>query len=211
MVLSFRLRLVRVKVFPENILFSGNAIFRKGKCFHVFGCISKNVLENIFWCLVVFLKIPQKTHFLLVAHIFSVAKRIYNIINSSIQKHKQNPEKKSSNPVTFSHIFSVAKQQKHKQTQKHKHSGQIQKHKHFLGSTRGCNRAKHHADRDRCGALRDLGGRSQRSRWTISARSAFLVVRSKLWTISLFSWPSSFFLWLSLSLLRVEGNCLKVK
>ena len=43
-----RLRLVRVKVFPENILFSGNAIFRKGKCFHVFGCISKNFLENIF-------------------------------------------------------------------------------------------------------------------------------------------------------------------
>ena len=43
-----RLRLVRVKVFPENILFSGNAIFRKGKCFHVFGCISKNVSKNIF-------------------------------------------------------------------------------------------------------------------------------------------------------------------
>ena len=44
----FRLRLVRVKVFPKNILFSGNAIFRKGKCFYVFGCISKNVSENIF-------------------------------------------------------------------------------------------------------------------------------------------------------------------
>ena len=43
-----RLRLVRVKVFPENILFSGNTIFRKGKCFHVFGCISKNVSKNIF-------------------------------------------------------------------------------------------------------------------------------------------------------------------
>ena len=53
-----RLRLVHVKVFPENILFSGNAIFRKGKCFHVFSCISKNVSKNIFWCLVVFLKIP---------------------------------------------------------------------------------------------------------------------------------------------------------
>ena len=55
--LYIRLCLVRVKVFPENILFFGNAIFRKGKCFHVFGCISKNVSENIFWCLVVFLKI----------------------------------------------------------------------------------------------------------------------------------------------------------
>ena len=45
---DYRLRLVRVKVFPENILFFGNAIFRKGKCFHVFGCISKNVSKNIF-------------------------------------------------------------------------------------------------------------------------------------------------------------------
>ena len=44
--------------FPENIPFSRNAIFRKGKCFHVFGCISKNVSKNIFRCLVVFLKIP---------------------------------------------------------------------------------------------------------------------------------------------------------
>ena len=34
------------------------------------------------------------------SHIFSVAKQIYNIIHSSIQKNKQNPEKKkSSNPV----------------------------------------------------------------------------------------------------------------
>ena len=47
----FRLCLVRVKAFPENIPFSGNAIFRKGKCFYVFGCISKNFPKNIFWCL----------------------------------------------------------------------------------------------------------------------------------------------------------------
>ena len=33
------------------MLLSGNAIFWKGKCFHVFGCISKNFLKNIFWCL----------------------------------------------------------------------------------------------------------------------------------------------------------------
>ena len=37
--------------FPENIPFFGNAIFRKGKCFYVFGCISKNFLKKIFWCL----------------------------------------------------------------------------------------------------------------------------------------------------------------
>ena len=46
-----RLCLVHVKVFPENILFSRNAIFRKGKCFHVFGCISKYFSQNILWCL----------------------------------------------------------------------------------------------------------------------------------------------------------------
>ena len=50
-ILHLTLCLVRVKAFPENILFSGNAIFRKGKCFHVFGCISKNFPKNIFWCL----------------------------------------------------------------------------------------------------------------------------------------------------------------
>ena len=46
-----RLCLVYVKAFPENIPFFWNAIFWKGKCFHVFGCISKNFLKNIFWCL----------------------------------------------------------------------------------------------------------------------------------------------------------------
>ena len=51
--IHFRLRLclVLVKAFPENILFFENAIFRKGKYFHVFGCISKKFSKNIFWCL----------------------------------------------------------------------------------------------------------------------------------------------------------------
>ena len=44
-------KFIRVKAFPENIPFSGNAIFRKGKYFHVFGYISKNFLKNIFCCL----------------------------------------------------------------------------------------------------------------------------------------------------------------
>ena len=39
-------RLVRVKVFPENIPFFGNAIFRKGKRFHVFGCHKIRFTEN---------------------------------------------------------------------------------------------------------------------------------------------------------------------
>ena len=121
-------------------------------------CKSISGKENVFMCLVAFRKMFRKIFsgvwlyswkyhrkhifylLLTFSHIFSVVKRIYNIIYSSIQKHKQNLEKKSSNPVTFSHIFSVAKQQKHKQTQKHKH---------FLGSTRGCNCAKHRANRDR--------------------------------------------------------------
>ena len=46
-----RLCLVAVKRFPENTYFSEMLIFGKGKYFHVFGCISKNFPENIFWCL----------------------------------------------------------------------------------------------------------------------------------------------------------------
>ena len=38
--------LVHVKVFPENISFFGNVIFRKGKCFHVFGCQKIRFTEN---------------------------------------------------------------------------------------------------------------------------------------------------------------------
>ena len=64
--------MVRVKAFSENILFFRNTIFWKGKCFHVFGCISKNFPKNIFWCLE---KKKEKTN---------------------PEKHGQNPEKKSS-------------------------------------------------------------------------------------------------------------------
>ena len=49
---SIRLRLVRVKAFPENISFSENAIFRKGKCIQVFGCVGIRFAENQFRCLV---------------------------------------------------------------------------------------------------------------------------------------------------------------
>ena len=42
------------KIFSRKYLFSGNAIFRKGKYFQVFGCIMKIALENIFMCLVTF-------------------------------------------------------------------------------------------------------------------------------------------------------------
>ena len=43
--------MVAVKRFPENTYFSEMLFSGKGKYFHVFGCISKNFLENIFWCL----------------------------------------------------------------------------------------------------------------------------------------------------------------
>ena len=36
---------------PEEWLKELNAIFRKGKCFYVFGCISKKFPKNIFWYL----------------------------------------------------------------------------------------------------------------------------------------------------------------
>ena len=42
------------KIFFGKYLFSGNAIFGKGKYFQMFGCIMKIVVENIFMCLVLF-------------------------------------------------------------------------------------------------------------------------------------------------------------
>ena len=69
--------------------------------------------ENVFICLVAFQKMFRKIFsdvwlcswkynrkhifylLLTFSHIFLVAKQIYNIIYSSIQKHKQNPEKKN--------------------------------------------------------------------------------------------------------------------
>ena len=47
-----RLYLVRVKVFLENISFSKNVIFRKGKYIQVFGCVEIRFTENQFRCLV---------------------------------------------------------------------------------------------------------------------------------------------------------------
>ena len=73
-----RLCLVAAKHFPENTYFSKMLISGKGKCFHVFCCISKNFPENIFWCL------EKKKE------------------NKNPEKHKPQPRKKSStttNPV----------------------------------------------------------------------------------------------------------------
>ena len=86
--------MVRVKIFPENRYFPKMLFFRK---------------ENILMCLVAFQKMFRKIFsdiwlyswkyhrkhifylLLTFSHIFSVTKRIHNIIHSS--KHKQNPEK----------------------------------------------------------------------------------------------------------------------
>ena len=46
-----RLCLVAIKRFPENTYFPEMLISEKEKYFFVFGCISKNFPENIFWCL----------------------------------------------------------------------------------------------------------------------------------------------------------------
>ena len=87
------------------------------KYFMVFSCVLENTIENTFsTCCSHFLdcqtnvkyhsflntetQTKPKKKIIKSDHIFSVAKQIYNIIHSSIQKHKQNPEKKkSSNPV----------------------------------------------------------------------------------------------------------------
>ena len=69
--MTFRLCLVAVKRFPENTYFPEMLISRKGKYFNVFGCISKNFPENIFWCL------EKKKE------------------NTNPERHKSQPKKKS--------------------------------------------------------------------------------------------------------------------
>ena len=82
------------------------------KYFLVFSCVLENTIENTFsTCCSHFLdcqtnvkyhsflntetQTKPKKKIIKSDHIFSVAKQIYNIIHSSIQKHKQNPEKKN--------------------------------------------------------------------------------------------------------------------
>ena len=50
--------LFHVSDFPENTYFLEMLFSGKENIFKVFSCISENVVENIFWCLVVLLKIP---------------------------------------------------------------------------------------------------------------------------------------------------------
>ena len=78
-----RLCLVAVKRFPENTYFSEMLISGKGKYFHVFGCISKNFSENIFWCL------EKKKE------------------NTNLEKHKPQP-RKNSNTVQILPLGSLA-------------------------------------------------------------------------------------------------------
>ena len=59
-------------------------IFGKGKCFHLFGCISKNFPENIFWCL------EKKKE------------------NTNLEKHKPQPKKKSSTMAIRDHDLAGA-------------------------------------------------------------------------------------------------------
>ena len=98
-------------MFGSCKIFSENAIFGKRKYFQIFGYISKNVLKNIFWCLVVFLKILKKKYFLFITHIFSAVKQIYNIIpqyrntketksRKKIHQIQSNREKKEEREAT---------------------------------------------------------------------------------------------------------------
>ena len=61
---------------------SCKSISEKGKCFHVFSCISKKFLKNIFWCLE---KKKEKTN---------------------PEKHGQNPEKKKKSSTIDARLAS---------------------------------------------------------------------------------------------------------
>ena len=64
---------------------------------NIFKCLvafQKMLWQNIFQCLVMLLKIIQKTHFLLVPHIFSASKQIYNTISQQINTETKPNQKK---------------------------------------------------------------------------------------------------------------------
>ena len=89
---KLRLCLVAVKRFPKNTYFPEMLISGKGKCFHVFGCISKNFLKNIFWCL------EKKKE------------------NTNPEKHKPQPRKKSSTIATRDRDLATARSRIHEIT-----------------------------------------------------------------------------------------------
>ena len=91
---------INVNYFLSVKLFSGENIFQKGKHFQMFGCIPKNALENILWCLVVFLKMLQKTHFYQVSHIFPRFKQIL-FQKISIYKHKKKKKNQKKKNWSF--------------------------------------------------------------------------------------------------------------
>ena len=178
-------------------------------CLVAFQKMFRKIFSGVWLC---FWKYHRKQIFYLLltfSHIFSAAKRIYNIIHSSIQKHKQNPEKKI---IKSSHIFSVAKQiyniihssiQKRKQNPGEKKkifkSGQIErrrKRERWLGSIRGeiaqrrqrRDRAARCCDRDRRkgkiaidAVLREIAISASRDRdWRFArSRSARCFARSQ--------------------------------
>ena len=92
------LRLVCVKVFPENRYFLEMLFSEKENifmCLFAFQKMFWKIFSDVWLCS---WKYHRKHIFYLLltfSHIFLVTKRIHNIIHSS--KHKQNPKKKSSN------------------------------------------------------------------------------------------------------------------
>ena len=67
-------------------------------CSHFFGC-QTNIYHSFLNTEIQIKSRKKSSTSVAFSHIFSIAKQIYNIIHSSIQKHKQNLEKKKSNPV----------------------------------------------------------------------------------------------------------------
>ena len=91
---KLRLRLVHVKVFPENRYFPEMLFFGKENVFMYLVAFQKmfwKIFSDVWLCS---WKYHRKHIFYLLltfSHIFSITKRIHNIIHSS--KHKQNSEK----------------------------------------------------------------------------------------------------------------------
>ena len=163
------------------------------KYFLVFGCVLKNTIENTFSTCCSFSRLPNE------------------YIISFIPQYRNTNKTQKKNHQIWSHFLgcqTTETQAFRSNTETQTFSGfdeglQLREASRWSRSAWCFARSRRSRQMILADDLSDLGGRSCRLKlWMISASSAFLVVQSKLWTISLFSWLSSFFLSLSLSFAR---------
>ena len=177
-------------VFGSRKIFSGNAIFGKGKYFQVFGCIMKIVVENIFMCLVLFWKCYFPTKF---SHFLSYFLNIQT--NFITENFKITAKSQSTEQIT-------AKSQHHTppklQFNPRQQTPAIKSHNHQNTTTTPpqqqqkskSHRNQNHTQREIDGS-KALGRRRDRAMWC-DRRDAAIDETDAIWCVQSSDWSSGF-------------------